>query len=595
MTWNVDIKNIGGIRSGTTLIEPGINTIRASNWQGKSSLINAIETAMGTRTPLTEGADHGKVELSTDVGTIVVELSRQNGNIIKTGDSYLSSERDRTCAELFAFLDEDNEVRQAVRNGDPLEPILTRPIDFERIDEQIRDLKQERAQIESEFERAQTVAQNLPSAQQRVSQLEAELEELRTKREDHSSKATGSAAKRDEVSAARAEQNRLQDQKDRLETTISNTQERLEDRRAELDQLTIPDDHELEAEIAETRDALNDIELDIELVESVYTANKRVLDTDRVDLLSEVEHGLDRDTINCWICGQSTDRESLESHLAGLANQLSDLQETAEEYRAKVEEIEAKQRTIRQTTRQKQDLETEIDELKETLADRKRSLETTQTRLAELNERIDELEATVEATNQQLTDIESEIKYKEAELADAREDLESKQQQADQREHLANELESITDEIEELRTRKQQIKEETRATFDEAIQTLINQLAPGFESARLTSNFDLVVAREGREASLDALSEGEVELLGIVTALAGYEAFDVADRVPIILLDGVGEFAGENLGQLVRYLADRSTYLVTTAYPEQDISDGHVIDPTEWTVVSRDLTREMSS
>lgn len=597
MTWKLTIENIGGIRSGTASIKPGINTIRASNWQGKSSLINAIETAMGTTTPLTEGTDYGTVELTTEADTIVTELIRQDGEVIKQGDSYLSNERDRICADLFAFLDEDNEVRQAVRTGENLEAILTRPIDFERIDERIKELRQEREQVESELERAEAASQNLPDAQEQVRRLESEIEELRSERENYTT-ADGdseSASKQEEFSDARAQRNRLKDQKERLETAISNTQERLENLREERDQLKVPDGLSLESDITETREALTEVEVDIDLLESVYTANKRILDAERVDLLTEVEHGIDKDTINCWICGRSTDRETLNTQLEALANRLSNLRETAEEYRSNLEEIESKQQTIRQTKRQKQDLEAEIDSLKETIADRKGSLATAKDQLEQINNHIEELEATVEASNEQLTDIESEIKYKQADLDDAREKLESLEREADQREQLKSERRSLTEDIEDLRTRKEQIKEETRATFDNAIQTLISRLAPGFESARLTSNFDLIVAREGREASLDALSEGEVELLGIVTALAGYEAFDVADHVPVILLDGVGDFAGENLGQVVRYLADRATYIVTTAYPEQDISEDHIIDPTEWTVVSKDLTHEVSS
>jgi hypothetical protein len=86
-----------------------------------------------------------------------------------------------------------------------------------------------------------------------------------------------------------------------------------------------------------------------------------------------------------------------------------------------------------------------------------------------------------------------------------------------------------------------------------------------------------------------------VDLLSIVTALAGYKAFDVGDRVPIILLDDVGGLAEENLRPLIHYLAERSTYLLTTAYPEQQLSEDHLIDPTDWSVISREVTHEAPS
>ena len=108
----------------------------------------------------------------------------------------------------------------------------------------------------------------------------------------------------------------------------------------------------------------------------------------------------------------------------------------------------------------------------------------------------------------------------------------------------------------------------------------------GFETARLTGTFELVVARDGRESRLEALSEGERELLGIIVAVAGYRTFDVAERVPVILLDGVSQLAADNLRELSDYLSGSSEILLTTAYPEAGEFGGHSIDPGLWDLVS---------
>jgi DNA repair ATPase RecN len=83
--WELDIRNIAGIKQEETAIEPGVNVIKASNWQGKSSLIKAITTAMGTTRPLTEGEAAGKVELAGDDREFRVELRRENGRIREEG------------------------------------------------------------------------------------------------------------------------------------------------------------------------------------------------------------------------------------------------------------------------------------------------------------------------------------------------------------------------------------------------------------------------------------------------------------------------------------------------------------------------------
>jgi len=134
MSWELSIRNIAGIRSGTATLETGVNGVRATNWQGKSSFVTAIETAMGTERTLTEGEDSGHVELSTEEETYTVELAREGETIQRQGNPYLSTHKERTAASLYAFLDDTNEVRKAVRNHENLESVLLRPLEFENID-----------------------------------------------------------------------------------------------------------------------------------------------------------------------------------------------------------------------------------------------------------------------------------------------------------------------------------------------------------------------------------------------------------------------------------------------------------------------------
>jgi len=82
------------------------------------------------------------------------------------------------------------------------------------------------------------------------------------------------------------------------------------------------------------------------------------------------------------------------------------------------------------------------------------------------------------------------------------------------------------------------------------------------------------------------LSEGERELLGVITALAGHEAFDVADDVEFMLLDDVGGFDGDNLARLIDYLDDRADVLVFTSYPEHTTTNMSTIEPADWDLVS---------
>jgi hypothetical protein len=125
---------------------------------------------------------------------------------------------------------------------------------------------------------------------------------------------------------------------------------------------------------------------------------------------------------------------------------------------------------------------------------------------------------------------------------------------------------------------------------------VLESFGPSFEAARLdkhtepetgrTERVELVLAREGREISVDELSEGETELVGFIAALAAYEAFDVADRLSCILVDDVGGLTSNHLHTLATYLSSRSTYVVMSAYPEAGDFNGRTISPDAWDVVS---------
>lgn len=593
MAWDLVIENVAGIRRGEAHVEPGVNAVRASNWQGKSSFIAAIEAAFGTATPLTEGERSGRVVLTTEDGEYAVDLERGDGTVTRSGSPYLREEADRVGAALFAFLDEDNEVRRAVRNGDDLEELLTRPLDFENVDERIAARKSERSAVSAELDRASEAASRLTDLQDRVTALESDLEELREERADLDADAPEDDG-RERLSELRAERDRTETQIARHETTVEGVRETLAETRAELDDFTVQSADDVAEELESVRSDLREVERDRELLQSVYEANRRVLDEDRVELLTDVTHDVLADEVTCWLCGDETTREDVEAQLSALDERIGSLRAEADRFGDRVDALEEERDEIRRDRRRKQDLTDRVGELESRLAETEERLANARERRADLEARIEDLAAEVDTAEDRVTDLESEIKYTEAELEDAREELAETESLAAQREALEAEYDALTEEITELRSRKERVERRTREAFSAALDDLLDRFDTGFETARLTSTFDLVVAREGREASLDALSEGERELLGFVAALAGHEAFDVGDRVPVMLLDGLGGLASDNLAVLVEYLRERTEYLVLTAYPEHGDFEGHELSPSEWDVVSNDTDARAS-
>jgi chromosome segregation ATPase len=586
MSWNLIIENIAGIRQGEATIESGVNAVRASNWQGKSSFLAAIETAFGTETPLTEGQDHGHVELEVDDTTYAVDLDRTNSTITRSGNPYLTDDVDRVSADLFAFLDETNEVRQAVRIGENLEDILTQPLDFENIDEQIANLKTERQQVETELDRAQNAADRLPRLQEKVTKLESQLEDLQEEWDELDHESSTDSEAREELSNLRARLEKTKTDINRYESTADRVEEELEAKKDELESLNVPTHDDLENKLEDLQTDLHEIERDKELLQSVYEVNERVLEEDRLALLTDVSHDMLSDTLACWVCGNETSRDEIEAQLDSISDRLKSLRERESSLRNEVNELQEQQQNVRDAERKERDLRDRIGELESQLGDTQTNLESAREQKASLETKIDELEDQVSETEGRATDLQSEIKYTEAELEDARDELETVKSEASQRDVLEKEQGSLRSEIEELRTRKERVKRNTRDAFDSALSDILARFDVGFETARLTDNFDLIVARGGREASLDALSEGERELLGIIAALAGHEAFDVADRVPIMLLDGHTGLDDTNIHHLVEYLSERVDILVLSAFPEYDSFEGHEVTPTNWETIS---------
>jgi len=586
-TYRLTVENVAGILHADAELTDGVNAVRASNWQGKSSFLAAIEAVFGVGAPLTQGADDGRVELDTGDDRYAVELARSGGEVTRSGRPYLTDDVDLACAELFAFLDETNDLRRAVRLGEDLESVLTRPIDLERIEARIAEVRAERDRVATARERVEERAARRPALAERVRELESRLEERRedaaaVERErpvDHA---------RDELAELQAERDRVEREVRRLEATEAHVGESLADRRGELEDLDVPTANDVAAELERRESDLRDLERDADLLQSVYEANKRVLDEDRLSLLTDVSHGLETDALTCWVCGGETTREEVADALAAVDDRLGRLRERVADARSAVDRLEDRNREVERAKRRRSELTDLVGDLESRFAEVQADLEAARERLTELEAAIEERTEAAEASLDETAEVRSERKYVEAELSDARGDLDAAERAAERVDELDAEYDDLSAELTRLRTRTERVERETREAFSEALADLLERFDVGFETARLTDGFELVVARGGREAPLDALSEGERELLGIVAALAGHEAFDVAERLPVMLLDGHTGLEDANLHRLVDYLADRVEVLVLSAYPGYERFDGTELSPADWETVAFD-------
>ena len=598
--WELEISHIAGLYSAETTLNPGTTVVQASNWQGKTSFVTALRTVLGgepTSNTITTGETEGKVTLRTSDDVYTVTVTRTDGIVTRTGAPYVTDERTQAASELFAFLDGDNKVRAAVRNGEDLTPLLLQPLEHDDIDARIADRKSERNRLQSELQRATEAAETLSRKKTKQNELKAELDELRVALADLEDVGSGTDSDlRQDRNDLRSQREHLEQSIDRHEQEISSIQSELETKRDRLDTIELPSESGFADEIEAKRERLTNEEQEIETLKSVYNANKRILEQDHLDMVTDVERRLDGDRIGCWVCGAETGRAQVEDQFSALSDLISERQATIETLREEVSELEAKRDRINAQKREQTDLESRIASLEERLAERRDDLADTREELTEVSARLADIVDDIEETDQKRSDMEADIARTEAHLETVQEECASLRQEADRREQLRSQIETITDEIEELRTRRERLIDDARAAFEAALEAIVSELQPSFQAARLdkhvdpdtgkTTNIELVIARDGRRVSVAELSEGEVELVGFIAALAGYKAYEITDEVPCLILDEVGGLASDNLGDLIDYLEDQTKYLVTTAYPEADDLSGQAISPQEWTVVS---------
>jgi myosin heavy subunit len=586
-----------------------VNVVQGSNFQGKSSLIAAIRTVMGStghydRYPLTENTDSGSVTLKTDDGSYEITLRETaNGVVPETTQTYLTDETDQIAARLFAFLGEDNPIRKAVRNGDDFTELLLEPLALERLNEKIEGLQQERQSVERDITEAEDAVDHILDVQQKVTRLETELETLGEQREELDTE-TGDKERVDELTEAlstkRDELKRTSSQQRRLEDRLEQKRGTIADLRTELSELDDPEEIDRTDNIERQRDHVAEISDTISFLEDLYRVNRNAVDEEMLTHVTDVERSLTEESVACWVCGGETSIDEVDSRLSELSDRLAGLREQRQQLQSEIEAVEQRRREIESQKQRRADLEARIAKLETDIGDTERDLKSIRNRKETLETEVEELEVEVEAAeddyNEALTDVKTQIRTAERELEASRERLDDLNGEKERLEELRETKADLTTEIERLRNEKDVKQRALVEEFNDAIDNIVDQFAPGFDGGYLTAkraagtdeieSFELVVAREGVETELDNLSEAERELVGLALTVAGFQAFDVGETMPAIFVDGISQLAADHLHNLVEYLQTENDMLVITAYPEAGEFDANIITPESWDVVS---------
>lgn len=591
---SIEISNVGGIEHFEQTLSNPIAIVTGTNASNKTSLLKAVAFGIGRSTvPIRSGATEARVELQIGDERVVRAARPKGGGLNISGEALLEDSDDVKLFERFGCLLEFNDVRQAVREGRPVEDLLKEPMDLTNLEarrnellQRKQDLKREINQLGDIEEEIASRESQLESKRERIASLEAKHDDLRERQNETVNDDDDAAELRERRVSLVHEQNELETQISELETAIERIKSEVEETKSELESAREVaesyDIDDLEARRNEILRDLDDITDRVEVLQSVLTANREMHHSSYTGVLGK-ETSLVEDTVTCWACGDDAsasnfdetinrlqeiverDKERRQTHQPKLESVKSDIDE-AKEARSHVSNLEAEVRG----------LEGRLENRRESLQTKRESLESIHDDLNAVDEELSEYESEQET---EVTDLQSEIEDVRIDLHAAQSEaqrLESSvgdlQEQLEERERKKADLDELSDEIVELSERIRTLEQDLREGFNDAINELIEVLDyERIERIWLDGEFNLVIAREIDGAvhkdNVEHLSESEREMVGLMLALAGYVTYDLSGIVPVLLIDTLGAFDDERTADLVAYFADETPLLLTALLP----------------------------
>ena len=522
----VQARNVGGIDSTEVYLSAGVTVLSGRNATNRTSFLQALMAALGSdRVTLKGDADEGRVELDLDGETYTRTLARRNGALHLSGTPYV---RDPEGADLFAFLVETNEARQAVSHREDLRDRIMRPVDTDAIQAEISRLEAEKRILDEELDQLDTLESELTPLEERRTRLEERIEEKQDEFEKKRAELDAAdtdldetreqkAALEDALGELRDVRSRREDARYRIETereSIDALEADRADTEAELDDLPdapAGDRAEIEGEIDRLRDHKASIESTITQLQKIIGFNEDMLEGDRPDLLAAVrpagaetddgaaesrrgsESGsisdqlVDDPEVVCWTCGSEVESERIQGTLDQLREFRREKVTERTEITNEISSLTDRRDEHERQQDQRERLERKLDEIDAELTEREETIGDHQERVTDLEAEIESLETRIDAFEEQeysdvierhkeLNRIEFERGRLDEELADVTDEINAIEAKLAERESLEEERDEIQADVADLRTRIEQLEVQAVSEFNEHMGTILSVL-----------------------------------------------------------------------------------------------------------------------
>jgi chromosome segregation ATPase len=515
----IHAENIGGIDETTVSLSPGVTALTGRNATNRTSLLRALMGALGSdRISLKGDADEGRVELALEDDVYTRTLAREDGMVVMGGEPYLD---DSEGADLFAFLLENNEARQAVARGEDLREVIMRPVDTDAIQAEISQLETQKRDLDEQLDRLESLDDRLPELEQQRTQLENQIEDKRTELEDKEA-AIGDADRTiddtreqkaefedalDDLQEARSELDDIRYRLDSERESIQALEDEREEIRTELEEMSetpAGDIDDINAEIDRLRDHKQSLDSTISQLQRVLQFNEEMLEGNSLELQQTLQNTADRqstddgeltdqlladegDSTVCWTCGSEVERETIDDTLDSLRSLRQEKSHERNDLSSKLDKLTTKRNELQADRDRRERLDRKLDETERELADRENTVEELTNEREQLEAKINDLEADVEALeaeeHSELLDLHKEANQFEFELGrlendleGVTDDIETVEADLDERESLEEERDDLQEELADLRTRIEQLEAQAVEEFNEHMQTILDIL-----------------------------------------------------------------------------------------------------------------------
>lgn len=620
---NIEIKNIGGINNATISLTNGVSLLTGRNATNRTSALRAIMTALGSdRASLKGDAKEGSVRLEYDGSKYTRQLQRDGEHVRFSGEPYLD---DPTVADLFAFVLESNEARQAVRRGDDLREIIMRPIDTDQIEAEIKQCQATRDEIDTQLAEIEEIESELPTLEHQRAQKQSELTDVRAELETINAQIDQHEADVDDEASIQQQRDAAYERLQEAQSTVSTLTFDLETKQQTLDKLTterddllatledLPDTSidtaELENRIDDLRERKASLTRRLTDLNGIIEFNQEMLAGDSDQFLKQTQRvqqnqaslaQLSTETTICWTCGSEVETKAIDETVSELktvqqdiVTEQSDVADQLEELVTKKQEIEDQVATRSDTEQRLTELKTEIEGVQADIDDLNAQIDAAEAEATELQSDIESLETddydAIIDLHQEATENQMQIEQLEDDIETLTEKIVAHEETIATQPDLKAKREAVTDQLTELRNRVKQIEQEAVTEFNEQMETVLELLGYDnleriwierketkvHEKRKKTSEstFDLHVVRTtddgaAYEDTIEHLSESEREVTGLVFALAGYLVHDVGETVPFMILDSLEAIDRDRIATLIDHFQSEAPYLVVALLTE---------------------------